>query len=256
MLSSSLRRTKPSSRLAAACRSLATLSPEQQALHHKWAGTTVDGGQSLNLIGGEWTAGTADKWLDINDPSTQRLLSRVPETPHADMVRAVDKAEEAFDEWKDSSALRRQAVMLKCVPSAGWSRVRLGRRHSAPARLARTRPRRARSWPRATTDSHADAVVLPPSLLRPSPQVSGAHPRAPRRARAVDRPRAGQDVCRRQGRRPPRSAGRRDGVRHPEPAPRRPPRGQQGHGHLVAPRTARCHSCHLPVRPNVLMPAT
>lgn len=54
-----------------------------------------------------------EKWIDVNDPSTQRLLTRVPETPHAEMVRIVDRAEEAFLEWRDASVLRRQGVMLK-----------------------------------------------------------------------------------------------------------------------------------------------
>lgn len=56
-----------------------------------------------------------DKWIDVNDPSTQQLLTRVPETSHADMVKIVDKAQEAFYEWRDSSVLRRQGVMLKSV---------------------------------------------------------------------------------------------------------------------------------------------
>lgn len=48
----------------------------------------------------------------MNDPSTQRLLTRVPETSHKEMVRIVDRAEEAFLEWRDTSVLRRQGVML------------------------------------------------------------------------------------------------------------------------------------------------
>lgn len=40
-------------------------------------------------------------------------MTRVPEATPAVLKRAVDKAEEAFDEWKDSSVLKRQAVMLK-----------------------------------------------------------------------------------------------------------------------------------------------
>jgi malonate-semialdehyde dehydrogenase (acetylating)/methylmalonate-semialdehyde dehydrogenase len=115
MLSATLRTRARVPAARSATRALATQAASDRTLQHKWGGTTVDGGKSLNLIGGEWTAGGADKWLDINDPSSQALLSRVPETPLADMVRAVDKAEEAFDEWKDSSPLRRQAVMLKYV---------------------------------------------------------------------------------------------------------------------------------------------
>lgn len=59
-----------------------------------------------------------DKWIDVNDPSTQQLLTRVPETSHADMLKIVDRAQEAFYEWRDSSVLRRQGVMLKSVLSS------------------------------------------------------------------------------------------------------------------------------------------
>ncbi|KAM0749019.1 Methylmalonate-semialdehyde dehydrogenase [Meredithblackwellia eburnea MCA 4105] len=79
-----------------------------------WKGTRTDGGPTTNLIGGEFTVGSGvEKWIDVNDPSTQRLLTRVPETSHAEMVRIVDRAQDAFLEWRDSSVLRRQAVFLK-----------------------------------------------------------------------------------------------------------------------------------------------
>lgn len=52
-------------------------------------------------------------WIDVNDPSTQRVLTRVPETSHAEMVRIVDRAEDAFHDWSESSVLRKQGVMLK-----------------------------------------------------------------------------------------------------------------------------------------------
>lgn len=69
-------------------------------------------GPTLNLVGGEWTA-EADSWIDVNDPSTQRLLTRVPSTSQKEMTRVVDKAQDAFLEWRDVSVLRRQAVMLQ-----------------------------------------------------------------------------------------------------------------------------------------------
>lgn len=84
-----------------------------QTLQHSWQGTRVDGGDSLHYIGGEWTKGSSDKFIDVHDPSTQRVLTRVPEATQAEMKRIVDKSEEAFDQWKDSSVLKRQAVMLK-----------------------------------------------------------------------------------------------------------------------------------------------
>lgn len=77
-------------------------------------GTNTNGGITTNLSNGEWTAGSTSTFIDVNDPSTQRLLTRVPETTHEDMVKIVDGAQAAWEsEWRDSSVLRRQAVMLK-----------------------------------------------------------------------------------------------------------------------------------------------
>ncbi|GAA5915150.1 hypothetical protein JCM6882_001122, partial [Rhodosporidiobolus microsporus] len=116
MLSASLRRAAVAPK---GVRTLATpaVAPSSSAprvnLEHLWAGSRTDGGPTLNLIGGEWTVGSSDKFIDVNDPATQQVLTRVPETTLADLDRATAKAEEAFDEWKDSSVLKRQAVMLK-----------------------------------------------------------------------------------------------------------------------------------------------
>ncbi|BGP16195.1 hypothetical protein JCM10213_007053 [Rhodosporidiobolus nylandii] len=111
MLSASIRRTTA---LRKGTRALATPAARPRPdLEFAWAGTKTDGSNSLNYIGGEWTAGSADKWIDLPNPATQELLTRVPETSLADLDRATSKAEEAFDEWKDSSILKRQAVMLK-----------------------------------------------------------------------------------------------------------------------------------------------
>ncbi|GAA5899810.1 hypothetical protein JCM5296_004226 [Sporobolomyces johnsonii] len=82
------------------------------AIKH-WAGTATDGSNTSCLIGGDFTPGSATEWIDVHDPSTQRVLTRVPETTQQDMKRIVDKAEEAFHDWRDASVLKRQAVMLK-----------------------------------------------------------------------------------------------------------------------------------------------
>ena len=49
----------------------------------------------------------------MHNPATNQVLTRVPESTPQVLTRAVDKAEEAFDQWKDASVLKRQAVMLK-----------------------------------------------------------------------------------------------------------------------------------------------
>ncbi|GAA6019195.1 hypothetical protein JCM11491_001413 [Sporobolomyces phaffii] len=86
---------------------------EALASTKQWKGTHTDGKDTTFLSGGEYTTGSTEHWIDVCDPSTQRVLTRVPETTHADMTTIVDRAEQAFLEWKDSSILKRQAVMLK-----------------------------------------------------------------------------------------------------------------------------------------------
>lgn len=102
--------------LATAAAAPRAFSPASQPdLEHTWRGTKTDGGNTTHLIGDSYSVGESTKWIDVNNPATQQLLSRVPEATTADMKRIVDKSEEAFDQWKDSSVLKRQAFMLKCV---------------------------------------------------------------------------------------------------------------------------------------------
>ncbi|KAK4701187.1 hypothetical protein P7C70_g5053, partial [Phenoliferia sp. Uapishka_3] len=91
-----------------------SLNDHEASQPNLWKGTRTDGGATTNLIGGEWTTGAGvEKWIDVNDPSTQRVLTRVPETSQAEMTRIVDRAQDAYMEWKDVSVLKRQGVMLK-----------------------------------------------------------------------------------------------------------------------------------------------
>ncbi|GAA5976666.1 hypothetical protein JCM10908_005588 [Rhodotorula pacifica] len=99
---------------SASPRSLSALAgATKETLTQSWQGTAVDGSQTLHLIGGEYTAGDSSRWIDVHNPATNKVLTRVPESTPAVLKLAVDKAEEAFDQWKDASVLKRQAVMLK-----------------------------------------------------------------------------------------------------------------------------------------------
>jgi hypothetical protein len=51
--------------------------------------------------------------------STQRVLTKVPQSTQAEMTRAVDAAEDAYlNGWRDSSILSRQRIMMKWVHSS------------------------------------------------------------------------------------------------------------------------------------------
>lgn len=65
-----------------------------------------------NFINGEFVTPKANKFYDITNPSTQDVLSRVPETPNDEFNHAVDVAKETFKSWRNVPVLTRQRYMF------------------------------------------------------------------------------------------------------------------------------------------------
>ncbi|KAB5593714.1 hypothetical protein CTheo_2794 [Ceratobasidium theobromae] len=98
-------------------RHVSTLSAPAKAAAHQlskdWKGTSAVGGNTKLYIGGEFVESKASNWLDVFDPSTQTLLTRVPETTSAEFDAAVDAASQAFKSWSKTSILTRQRVVME-----------------------------------------------------------------------------------------------------------------------------------------------
>ncbi|KAK0549039.1 hypothetical protein OC846_003353 [Tilletia horrida] len=88
----------------------ATIAKDAQ---QKWAGISTSGGTTKLYLSGKFTDSATSRWLDVHDPSTQTVLSKVPETLPEEFEAAVSSAHAAFPDWRDTSILGRQAVMLK-----------------------------------------------------------------------------------------------------------------------------------------------
>ncbi len=56
--------------------------------------------QLENYVGGRWVRSTATEFLNVVDPATQELLARVPVSPRADVVAAIEAASAAFPDWR------------------------------------------------------------------------------------------------------------------------------------------------------------
>ncbi|KAK5713546.1 aldehyde dehydrogenase (NADP(+)) ald6 [Elasticomyces elasticus] len=67
------------------------------------------------FIDNKFVPSQADQWIDLYDPATNNLVTRVPQNTHAEMTAAVDSAEKAFPAWKAQSVLARQQIMFKYV---------------------------------------------------------------------------------------------------------------------------------------------
>ncbi|KII93788.1 hypothetical protein PLICRDRAFT_121965 [Plicaturopsis crispa FD-325 SS-3] len=112
-----LSRIQPVARGFATSASLNALSasvrPKADQLSSAWKGTSATGGNTKNFIGGEFVESKSSEWHDVLDPSTQTLLSRVPQTTSAEFDQAVDAASEAFKTWSRTSVLTRQRFALE-----------------------------------------------------------------------------------------------------------------------------------------------
>ena len=118
MLSTLRARAAPSlTRLAS------TLAQQQAAAADgNWAGTSTSGGDTKLYVEGKWVSSKTDRWIDVHDPSTQTVLTKVPQSTPDEMRRIADSAHEAFLSWRESSVLTRQRVLIECAPAAGRHR--------------------------------------------------------------------------------------------------------------------------------------
>ncbi|CEL62986.1 methylmalonate-semialdehyde dehydrogenase [Rhizoctonia solani AG-1 IB] len=98
-------------------RRVSTLSaPARKAaeeLSRDWKGTSATGANTKLYIGGEFVESKAEKWIDVHDPSTQTVLTRVPETTADEFNAAVDAASQAFKTWSKTSILTRQRAVME-----------------------------------------------------------------------------------------------------------------------------------------------
>lgn len=56
-----------------------------------------------------------DKFIDLPDPATNNLVTRVPQMTDAEMRAAVASSEEAFKSWRNTTVLHRQQIMFRFV---------------------------------------------------------------------------------------------------------------------------------------------
>ncbi|KAJ9115873.1 hypothetical protein QFC22_005015 [Naganishia vaughanmartiniae] len=78
-----------------------------------WQGTCTNGGATKMLIGDQWTESAATEFFPVHDPSTQRLLTKVPQSTPEELERAAQAAQTAFHSWSKTSLLHRQQILLK-----------------------------------------------------------------------------------------------------------------------------------------------
>ncbi|OJD35142.1 methylmalonate-semialdehyde dehydrogenase [Diplodia corticola] len=66
-----------------------------------------------NFLDNAFVPSAATQWIELHDPATNSLVTRVPQSTDAELKAAVDSAERAFGPWKATSLLHRQQVMFR-----------------------------------------------------------------------------------------------------------------------------------------------
>lgn len=65
------------------------------------------------FIDGQFVESKTSDWIDLHNPATNDVVTRVPKATDNEMRAAVDSARRAFSSWSQTSILTRQQVMFK-----------------------------------------------------------------------------------------------------------------------------------------------
>lgn len=68
-----------------------------------------------NFVDNQFVPSKTTSWIDLHDPATNNLVTRVPQSTDEELRAAVESAKRAFPAWRTTSILHRQQVMFKFV---------------------------------------------------------------------------------------------------------------------------------------------
>lgn len=77
------------------------------------------------FIDNEFKASSSDKFIDVHDPATNNLVTRVPQNTDDELKAAVESAKRAWPAWRDTSIMTRQQIMFKFTQLVrdNWDRL-------------------------------------------------------------------------------------------------------------------------------------
>lgn len=77
------------------------------------------------FIDNKFVKSQATEFIDLHDPATNNLVTRVPQNTDAELKAAVASAQKAFPEWSATSVMARQQIMFKFTQliRENWDRL-------------------------------------------------------------------------------------------------------------------------------------
>ena len=70
---------------------------------------------TTNFIDNQFVPSKTSSWIDLHDPATNNLVTRVPQSTDEELHAAVESAKKAFPSWRATSILARQQILFKFV---------------------------------------------------------------------------------------------------------------------------------------------
>ena len=68
-----------------------------------------------NFLDNQFLPSKTSQWINLHDPATNNLVTRVPQSTNEELNAAVESAKKAFPAWRETSVLHRQQIMFKFV---------------------------------------------------------------------------------------------------------------------------------------------
>ena len=102
---------KPASAAAAATPAAAPAAQGYPTTHDKIGQV----GNTPYFLNNQFYESKTDKYIDLPDPATNNLVTRVPQMTDKEMKAAVDSSAKAFKTWRNTTVLHRQQIMFRFV---------------------------------------------------------------------------------------------------------------------------------------------
>lgn len=97
-------------------------SPDEYPRDHNQIKSPID---TPNFLDNQFTPSKTSSWIDLKDPATNNLVTRVPQSTNEELRAAVESAKKAFPAWRSTTILHRQQIMFKFVSliRQHWDRI-------------------------------------------------------------------------------------------------------------------------------------
>ena len=76
-------------------------------------GPSENYGTLKNYIDGEWVESKSENYLDVVNPASNKTIATVPLSDTEEVNRAVETAQEAFLDWRETPATKRASYLFK-----------------------------------------------------------------------------------------------------------------------------------------------